>query len=185
MRRSQRAGESSLPPLPTHALLAAAVDAAARAALTSPFLITLRDHVSLFQCTGLNSLNALDSIHVGLLLKIMVLRHLQKSGHRPILLVGGGTRKVDSPTGEDDGRILLDNVALQRNTGSIPKVFQTFLSFDDAEEEAPGPQQRLALVPPVPRLPPRLWLHFTINFMLPSSSALPVRPPSASLSSTT
>ena len=95
--------------------------------------------------------------------------------------------KVGDPTGEDDGRILLDDAALQRNTDGISKVFQPFLFFDKEEEDALGPQQQLPLVPPVSQYLNFLrdyGRHFTINFMLPSSSASPARPHSASSSST-
>jgi len=131
----------------------AADDAAARAALRSPFLRTMRDRGYLFQCTGLADLDELlcdaeadgtavaaylgfdataDSLHVGSLLQIMVLRHLQKAGHRPIVLIGGGTSKVGDPTGKDESRQLLDDAALRQNTEGISRVFRTFLSFDDA-----------------------------------------------------
>ena len=63
MRQSQRVGESSLP----------RSNDAARAALKSPFLITLQDYGFLFQCTSLSTINTLDLIHVGLLIQIMVL----------------------------------------------------------------------------------------------------------------
>ena len=87
MHRFQQAGERSLPPLSACALLAAASNAATRATLKSHLLITLQDRGFLFQCTSFAALNALDLLHVGLLLQIMVLRDLQKSGHRPIVLV--------------------------------------------------------------------------------------------------
>ena len=130
--------------------MAAVANAAERAALKSAFLITLRDRGFLFQFTALAALDSLDSLHVGSLLQIMVLQHLQKLGHRSIVLVGGGSDTLSNPTGEGDRRILLDDAVLQRNTDGISKVFQTLLPFDEDEEDAPGPQQRLALVHLVP-----------------------------------
>ena len=53
------------------------------------------------------------SLHVGSLLQIMILRHLQKAGHQPIVLVGGGTTKIGDPSGKDEARQLLDDAAIQ------------------------------------------------------------------------
>lgn len=53
------------------------------------------------------------SLHVGSLLQIMILRHLQKAGHKPIVLVGGGTTKVGDPSGKDESRQLLDEASIQ------------------------------------------------------------------------
>ena len=70
-----------------------------------------------------------DSLHVGSLLQIMILRHYQQCGHRPIVLIGGGTSKVGDPTGKDESRILLTDEIIQKNTNGISKVFQKFLTF--------------------------------------------------------
>ena len=131
-------------------------DEAALANLQSPFLQTMRDRGFLFQCTNLSELDALltnatsnnesisaylgfdataDSLHVGSLLQIMILRHLQQSGHRPIVLIGGGTSKVGDPTGKDESRIMLTDEIIQKNTNGISKVFQKFLSFEDDESK--------------------------------------------------
>lgn len=53
------------------------------------------------------------SLHVGSLLQIMILRHLQKAGHQPIVLVGGGTTKIGDPSGKDESRQMLDEAAIQ------------------------------------------------------------------------
>ena len=76
-----------------------------------------------------------DSLHVGSLLQIMILRHLQKCGHRPIVLVGGGTSKVGDPTGKDESRVLRTDDAIARNTEGISKVVRTFLTFGPAARE--------------------------------------------------
>ena len=128
-------------------------EAKARAALQSPFLKTMRDRGFLFQCTNLSELDSImndatakdeavsaylgfdataDSLHVGSLLQIMILRHLQKSGHRPIVLIGGGTSKVGDPTGKDESRVMLTDEIIKKNTDGISKVFEKFLTFGDA-----------------------------------------------------
>ena len=64
----------------------------------------------------------------------MILRHLQQSGHRPIVLIGGGTSKVGDPTGKDESRIMLTDEIIQKNTNGISKVFQKFLTFDGEDD---------------------------------------------------
>ena len=71
------------------------------------------------------------SLHVGSLVQIMLLRRLQQSGHKPIVLMGGGTTKVGDPTGRDESRKLLDDSTIDSNIASIRRVFERFLSFDD------------------------------------------------------
>ena len=71
------------------------------------------------------------SLHVGSLVQIMLLRRLQQSGHKPIVLMGGGTTKVGDPTGRDESRKLLDDATIDSNIASIRRVFERFLSFDD------------------------------------------------------
>ena len=73
-----------------------------------------------------------DSLHVGSLLQIMILRHYQKSGHKPIVLIGGGTSKVGDPTGKDESRVMLTDDAIRKNMDGISSVFEKFLSFEDA-----------------------------------------------------
>ena len=75
-----------------------------------------------------------DSLHVGSLLQIMILRHLQSSGCRPVVLVGGATSKVGDPTGKDESRKLLGEGEIQRNIAGISSVFQKFLTFDDGSD---------------------------------------------------
>lgn len=59
----------------------------------------------------------------------MILRHLQQCGHRPIVLIGGGTSKVGDPTGKDESRVMLTDEIIKQNTDGISKVFQKFLTF--------------------------------------------------------
>mmetsp|Transcript_11088 Transcript_11088/g.16800 ORF Transcript_11088/g.16800 Transcript_11088/m.16800 type:complete len:494 (+) Transcript_11088:144-1625(+) len=130
--------------------------AEALAKVESPFLQIMRDRGFLHQCTNLEELDknmmdkqneggalaaylgfdaTADSLHVGSLLQIMILRHLQKSGHKPIVLIGGGTSKVGDPTGKDESRKLLDDEMILKNTQGISKVFEKFLTFEDENEE--------------------------------------------------
>lgn len=119
--------------------------------LKSEFLTTMRDRGFLHQCTDIEALDELflsetvsaylgfdataDSLHVGSLLQIMILRHLQKSGHRPVVLIGGGTSKVGDPTGKDESRVLLTDEIVQKNTDGISKVFEKFITFDEDRED--------------------------------------------------
>ena len=107
------------------------------------------------------------SLHVGSLVQIMMLRRLQQAGHRPILLMGGGTTKVGDPSGKDESRKLLTDADIQANIASIRRVFERFLTFDD------GPTGAILLdnvdwldaldyVPFLRDIGP----HFTINRML-------------------
>src|SRR5258708_6634174 len=70
------------------------------------------------------------SLHIGNLLTIMMLRWLQKTGHRPIPLMGGGTSKIGDPPGKDTSRTLLTNEQINANITSIQKAFARFLHFD-------------------------------------------------------
>ncbi len=78
-----------------------------------------------FDCTA-------PSLHVGSLVQIMMLRHLQKSGGRPIVLLGGGTTKIGDPTDKDKSRPILTQEFIDRNKDGISQVFSKFLNFDGA-----------------------------------------------------
>ena len=107
------------------------------------------------------------SLHVGSLVQIMMLRRLQQAGHKPIVLMGGGTTKVGDPSGKDESRKLLTDTDIQANIASIRRVFERFLSFDD------GPTGAILLdnadwldeIDYVPFLRD-IGPHFTINRML-------------------
>ena len=71
------------------------------------------------------------SLHVGSLIQIMMLRWLQKTGHKPITLMGGGTTKVGDPSFRADERPLLDNAAIDANIAGIKQVFSAYLTYDD------------------------------------------------------
>jgi len=76
-----------------------------------------------FDCTA-------PSLHVGSLVQIMMLRHLQRAGGRPIVLLGGGTTKIGDPSDKDKSRPILTNDLIERNKEGIKKVFAKFLNFN-------------------------------------------------------
>ncbi len=82
-----------------------------------------------FDCTA-------PSLHVGNLVSVMLLRKLQQTGHRPIVLIGGGTTKVGDPSGKDETRKLLDDEQIAANIAGIGQVFSKFLNFGDGERDA-------------------------------------------------
>ncbi|WP_292070086.1 tyrosine--tRNA ligase [Brevundimonas sp. UBA7534] len=76
------------------------------------------------------------SLHVGSLIQIMMLRRLQQAGHKPIVLMGGGTTKVGDPTGKDASRPQLTDETIRANIDGIQKVFARFLTFGDGPTDA-------------------------------------------------
>src|SRR3954462_7665556 len=76
------------------------------------------------------------SLHVGNLVQIMQLRRLQQAGHKPIVLMGGGTTKVGDPSGKDEGRKLLSEEEIFNNIVGIRRVFEQFLTFGDRPSDA-------------------------------------------------
>src|ERR1700735_3584354 len=77
-----------------------------------------------------------DSLHVGSLVQIMLMRHLQRSGHRPIVLMGGGNTKIGDPSGRDETRQLLTDDQINANIAGIRRIFDRFLRFDDTPSGA-------------------------------------------------
>jgi len=118
----------------------------------SDFLITLVERGFLADCTDLQGLDeallkgvvpayigydaTAKSLHVGHLLNIMLLRWLQKTGHRPITLMGGGTTKVGDPSFRSDERPLLDAAAIDSNINGMQQVFAKYLRYDDSASGA-------------------------------------------------
>lgn len=82
-----------------------------------------------FDCTA-------QSLHVGSLIQIMILRWLQKTGHRPIVLMGGGTTKVGDPSGKDEARKMLTQADIETNMNAIKQVFENFITFGTGPSEA-------------------------------------------------
>jgi len=118
----------------------------------SEFLREISERGFVHQCTDPDGLDALmsdssvtayigfdctaDSLHVGSLLPIMLLHWLQRHGHRPIVLMGGGTTKVGDPSGKDDSRQLLSAAQIEANMAGIRRIFDRYLRFGDGPGDA-------------------------------------------------
>jgi tyrosyl-tRNA synthetase len=108
-----------------------------------------------------------SSLHVGSLVQIMMLRRLQQAGHRPIVLMGGGTTKVGDPSGKDESRQLLSAEKIAENIAGIRRVFEHFLTFGDGPTDAimVNNADWLDTLEYIPFLR-EVGRHFTINRML-------------------
>ncbi len=108
-----------------------------------------------------------DSLHVGSLIQIMMLRWLQKTGHRPIALMGGGTTKIGDPSGKDQSRQLLTSDEIQQNIIGIRQVFDKYIKFGEGSSDAiqPNNAEWLENLNYVEFLR-SYGRHFTINRML-------------------
>ncbi len=111
--------------------------------MKNSFLKEFNEREYFNQCTNLESLNGLmdkkkirayigfdctaQSLHVGSLLQIMCLRLLQKHGHQPIILLGGGTTRIGDPSGKEETRKILTEKEIEKNIKNIKKVFSIFL----------------------------------------------------------
>lgn len=119
---------------------------------SSDFLRTLQERGFIHQCTDLAALDeraqkgpivayigfdcTADSLHVGSLLPIMMLRWLQKTGHKPIVLMGGGTTRIGDPSGRDEARQLLTDEVIASNMAGIKRIFGRYLTFGDGPTDA-------------------------------------------------
>jgi len=151
--------------------------------LRSDFMKTFHDRGYFHQCTDLETLDAAfaekpvtayigfdctaSSLHVGSLMQIMILRHLQKSGHKPIVLMGGGTTKVGDPTGRDASRPVITDAGINENMAGIRKVFEKYITFGDGPTDAIMVNNddwlsKLEYIPFLREYGP----HFSINRML-------------------
>jgi len=112
-----------------------------------------------------------DSLHVGSLVQIMLLRRLQQTGHRPIVLMGGGTTKVGDPSGRDETRQLLTDEQIDANIAGIREIFGHFLHFDDSPTGAvmANNDDWLSGLQYIPFLRD-IGRHFSINRMLTMDS---------------
>ena len=111
------------------------------------FLKEFKDRGFFYQCTNESELSQLldkekingyigfdctaESLHVGSLLQIMCLRLLQKHGHKPIVLLGGGTTRIGDPSGKDKTRTLLSEDEIEKNIKNIEKILKNFLDIKD------------------------------------------------------
>ncbi|PWC34265.1 tyrosine--tRNA ligase [Azospirillum sp. TSO35-2] len=150
---------------------------------SSDFLRTLQERGFIHQCTDLATLDerarkgpivayigfdcTADSLHVGSLLPIMMLRWLQKTGHKPVVLMGGGTTKIGDPSGKDEARQLLTDAVIASNMAGIKRIFGRYLTFGDGPTDAVMVNNgdwldELKYIP----LLRDIGRHFTINRML-------------------
>jgi tyrosyl-tRNA synthetase len=129
-----------------------ALDAALKSGVVSAYIG--------FDCTA-------DSLHIGNLVGIMMLRLLQRHGHRPVALVGGGTTRIGDPSGKDESRQLLTDAQIAANMAGIRRCFTPFLRFGDGPTDAimPNNDDWLSALGYIPLLR-EVGVHFTINRML-------------------
>ena len=150
---------------------------------TSTLLRTLSERGYIHQVTDMAALDALanrqvvpgyigfdataPSLHVGNLVSIMLLRRLQRAGHKPIVVMGGGTTKVGDPSGKDEVRKLLDDDGIAANIAAIRRIFERFLVFGDGPTDAimVNNADWLDALEYIPFLRD-VGRHFTINRML-------------------
>jgi len=118
--------------------------------MKNSFLKEFNEREYFNQCTNLESLNGLmdkkkirayigfdctaQSLHVGSLLQIMCLRLLQKHGHQPIILLGGGTTRIGDPSGKEETRKILTEKEIEKNIKNIKKVFSIFLNNKNSKQ---------------------------------------------------
>jgi tyrosyl-tRNA synthetase len=147
------------------------------------FLAEATERGFVFQCTDTAALDAAlregpmtayigfdctaDSLHVGSLVQIMILRLLQKHGHRPLVLLGGGTTRIGDPSGKDESRQMLTDAQIAANMAGIRRCFDPFLRFGDGPSDALLADNgawlnALGYIP----LLREVGTHFTINRML-------------------
>lgn len=107
------------------------------------------------------------SLHVGSLVQIMMLRRLQQTGHKPIVLMGGGTTHIGDPTGRDESRKMLSEETINSNIQSIFSIFKQFLTFGDGPTDAVmvNNEEWLGKLGYI-QLLQEVGTHFTINRML-------------------
>ncbi len=107
------------------------------------------------------------SLHVGNLVSIMLLRRLQQAGHKPVVVMGGGTTRIGDPTGKDEVRKMLTDAAIEANIASIRTAFERFLVFGDGPTDAVMVNNHdwLGTLGYIEMLQ-KIGTHFTVNRML-------------------
>jgi tyrosyl-tRNA synthetase len=107
------------------------------------------------------------SLHVGSLVQIMMLRRLQQTGHKPVVVMGGGTTRIGDPTGRDESRKMLTDETIEANIASIRTIFSRLLTFGDGPTDAimVNNQDWLGKLGYIELLQ-EVGTHFTINRML-------------------
>lgn len=153
----------------------------------SDLIRTLVERGFMHQCTDLDGLDrkasegvitayvgydaTADSLHIGNLVSVMMLHWLQKTGHRPITLMGGGTTKIGDPSGRDETRVLVDDATIRMRMASQQTAFKRFLTYDTSPKGAILANNadwldELQYIPFLRMIGP----HFTINRMLTMDS---------------
>jgi tyrosyl-tRNA synthetase len=150
---------------------------------TTSFLDEATARGFVFQCTDTDALRAAmqsgpitayigfdctaDSLHVGSLVQIMILRLLQRHGHKPLVLLGGGTTRIGDPSGKDESRQLLTDETIAANMAGIRRCFTPLLRFGDEPSDAmlANNADWLDTLGYIPLLR-EVGIHFTINRML-------------------
>ena len=107
------------------------------------------------------------SLHIGSLVQIMMLRRLQQTGHKPVVLMGGGTTRIGDPTGRDESRKMLTDETIADNIAGIRTVFERLLTFGDGPTDAVmvDNQDWLGELGYIEMLQ-KVGTHFTVNRML-------------------
>ena len=154
---------------------------------SSAFIRTVTERGYMHQSTALESLDEVmaermipayigfdctaDSLHVGSLVQIMMLRLLQQTGHKPIVLMGGGTTKIGDPSGKDSQRPLLSDQDIESNKDGIKKIFEKYLTFGDGPADAVmvDNAEWLDKLEYIPFLR-NFGMHFSVNRMLSMDS---------------
>ncbi len=151
--------------------------------MKNKFLIELQSRGYLNQCTDLEKLEVFcekksisgyigfdctaSSLHVGSLLQIMILKLMQKHGHKPIILLGGGTTLIGDPSGKEATRKILKDIEINKNIKSIKKVFRKILDFSDNKTKPifVNNAEWLSKLNYIQFLR-EIGIHFTVNKML-------------------
>ena len=153
----------------------------------SPFLTEAHARGFVFQCTDEAALDAAlragpvsgyigfdctaDSLHIGNLVQVMLLRLMQKHGHSPIALMGGGTTRIGDPSGKDEARQMLDDARIAHNMAGLRQSLAPFIRFGTGNSEQPGDARlannadwldKLSYIDLLRDIGP----HFTVNRML-------------------
>ena len=107
------------------------------------------------------------SLHIGSLVQIMMLRRLQQAGHKPVVLMGGGTTRIGDPTGRDESRKMLSDATIEANIASIRTIFARLLTFGDGPTDAVMVNNHdwLGQLGYIEMLQ-KVGTHFTVNRML-------------------
>ena len=151
--------------------------------MKNKFLMEMRSRGYLNQCTDLDKLEEIcnkqsisayigfdctaSSLHVGSLLQIMILKLMQKHGHQPIILLGGGTTLIGDPSGKDNTRKILEKKEIKKNIENIKKFFKKILNTSNKKTKPIFVDNAKWLTElKYIKFLREIGIHFTINKML-------------------